>query len=69
MDLSRYDLIRPDIIESLDEYAKNGRPMGHFLSAVVSNNLFEAVGRADSDNLETLPIICSYIYNKLPYTC
>ena len=69
MDMSRYDLIRPDIIESLNAYAEHGRPTGHFLGAVLSNDLFGAVGKADSDNIETLALICSYIYNKLPAIC
>jgi predicted nucleotidyltransferase len=61
--------IRPDIKETLDRYASQGIPTGDFLAAVLSNNLMEAMGRADSFNQATLPEICSYIYNELPSPC
>ena len=69
MDMSRYDLIRPDIIDSLKAYAESGQPTGGFLEAVLSNDLFGAVGKADNDNIETLPLICSYIYNEISSAC
>lgn len=54
---------------SLDRYAIEHIECGHFLTAVLENDLFEAVGRADSENLEVLPHICAYVYNILPATC
>lgn len=61
--------IRDDIKEALDDYAENGAPLGDFLTAVVENNLFEALGRADSYNRATIFQICGYIYNELPSPC
>lgn len=61
--------MRDDVKESLDRYVKQGIPPGGFLTAVLENNLFEAVGRADEYNLATLASICRYIYNDLPATC
>jgi len=61
--------ITPWIKESLDEYAANGRPTGGFLYAVLSNDLMEAVGRADETNRFLLFDICSYIYNHMPISC
>lgn len=55
--------------EGLDRYVKEGIPTGDFLYAVLTNDLFEACGRADIYNQENLFDICSYIYNHLPSTC
>lgn len=57
------------VIESLDLYVKQGIPTGDFLKAVLSNDLMEAVGRADHWNQKTLVNICGYIYNELPKDC
>jgi hypothetical protein len=57
------------IKNSLDRYVKEGTPTGGFLYAVLSNDLFEAFGRADIDNRMSLFDICSYIYGELPSTC
>lgn len=67
--MSDYDSIRPDIRESLDQWAEIARPPGGFLEAVLTNDLFGAVGHADSYNIETIPAICSYVYNELPSIC
>ncbi len=40
--------------------------MGSFLTAVVENNLDEAVGKADSVNVCALPIYVKYFYNYAP---
>lgn len=42
---------------------------GHFLSAVVNNDLFQATGRADLDALDSLPAICRFFYNYAPSGC
>jgi len=61
--------VRPDIKEALEAYAYKGRELGDFLTAVVANDLMEAMGRADSYNRATIHQICSFIYNELPSTC
>lgn len=61
--------IRHDIRAALDRYAQEGMLLGDFLTAVVENNLMQALGRADSYNRATIHQICSYIYNELPSTC
>jgi hypothetical protein len=62
--------IRPDIKAALDSWADGSHPfIGDFLRAVLSNNLMEAVGRADDDNIRVLPAICSYVYMELPGPC
>jgi hypothetical protein len=65
-----YSRIRPDIREALDNWGSGDAPYcGDFLRAVLSNDLREAVGRADNDNLRTLPAIVGYVYNELPGNC
>ena len=58
-----------DIKASLDRYVNDKIPTGGFLEAVLSNNLVEAVGRADSNNIQRIPEIVKYIYNNLPSNC
>lgn len=61
--------MRWDVKESLDEYAKNGRPTGGFLEAFLANDLMGAVGRADGDNIQCFREIARYIYNDMPAGC
>ena len=58
-----------DIIESIDRYVEHGVPTGGFLEAVICNDLREACGRADQDNLRIIPAIVGYLYNHCPSTC
>ena len=58
-----------DIRKSLDAYVQQRRPLGGFLQAVIENNFMEAVGRADSRNVEQLVAIASYVYHDMPSTC
>lgn len=61
--------MREDIKEAIDRYAKERRPVGDFLTAVLANDLMEATGRADADNRKDLFEICSYVYNHIPTRC
>ena len=62
-------MIQRHIKESIDLYVSEGVPPGVFLTAVLSNDLMEALGRADRENRETLYDICGYIYNEIPSAC
>jgi hypothetical protein len=61
--------IRADMIGSIWRYVHYGIPPGDFLQAVICNDLSEAVGRADRENLQNLPAFCSYFYNETPSSC
>lgn len=62
--------VRSDIKEALHRWATGSNPfLGGFLSAVVSGNLHEAVGRADTYNLHTLPAIVAWLHNHAPSLC
>lgn len=58
--------IKPPTMEGLQMYLYEGVPMGGFLQAVMNNDLFQAVGRADSENRESLYAIVQLIYNEFP---
>ncbi len=60
----------PDhMLEGIKLYADHGILPGGFLQAVISHDLFEAVGRADSTNIHDLPAFCSYFYYETPSGC
>jgi hypothetical protein len=58
-----------NIIESLDRYVNYGIPTGNFLRAVLENNLKEALGLADENNIFHLYGIVNFLYNKCPSLC
>jgi hypothetical protein len=57
------------MMESLERYINDGVPPGHFLQAVIENDLEAAVARADSNNMGQLPAYVGYLYNKAPQGC
>lgn len=61
--------IRDDMVQAINDYIKNHIPVGSFLQAVICNNLAEAVGQADQDNLQNLPAFVNYFYNIAPSIC
>ncbi len=63
------DLCPQHTKESFDRYVESGILCGGFGSAVLENNLMEAVLRADSVNIEAIPHICAYVYHKMPASC
>ena len=54
------------IREGLKNYIINSISTGGFLHAVLVNDLFSAVGRADETNKVQLHEIIRFIYNHLP---
>ena len=63
-------VVLPDHLkESIDAYVNDGRPTGGFLAACIDNNLMEAVGRADEDNIQALSAIVGYLYNEVNGYC
>ena len=55
--------------EGLIDYVVRRRDPGHFLTAVLENNLAGAIGRADSSNLKALQNWVRVIYNYAPSNC
>lgn len=54
---------------ALERYVLQGIPTGSFLEAVLSNDLFDAMARADACNMEALPAIVGYIAQRFPRGC
>jgi hypothetical protein len=61
-----YDQIPTRTIDAINGYVNEGRSVGGFLWAVLSNDLQGAVGRADLENLDALVAIVRYVYNEIP---
>jgi hypothetical protein len=51
---------------ALRAYLVDGEPPGQFLTAVLKNDLFNACGHADEENLRNLPAFMGYLYNEAP---
>ena len=51
---------------SLHRFVVHGIEPGGFLTAVLSNDLQGACGNADEENLDALPGIVAFIYNRVP---
>lgn len=64
-----YDLLPGHLREGLKRYVEKGSPVGHFLTACLSNSLIDAVGRADQTNREHLVGIVQFLWNELPLEC
>lgn len=60
----------PDyMIHSVIAYILEGRAVGHFLTAVFSNDLKEACNRADEENAKKIYNYVSFLYNNAPIGC
>lgn len=64
--LPTWGMVPEDMRESLCAHLCIGRPVGHFLTAVLSNNLYEAAGRADPLNAVALADYAKVLYNDAP---
>ena len=53
----------------ITRYVEQGIPPGDFLTAIIENNLSEAIGRADDENMANIPAYCAYFYNEAPSPC
>jgi hypothetical protein len=63
-------IVIPEIVKaSIDRYVEKRQPVGDFLRAVLSNDLREAVIRADETNLRELKQIVGYCYWEIPGKC
>jgi len=60
----------PDyMMNGLELYIDRGVLPGSFLTAVLENDLKEAVSRADDTNIDNLPAYMAYLYNEAPAEC
>lgn len=61
-----YYLIPSHMHGAIERYIVQGIPPGSFLTAVLSNDLKEAVARADHENQESLVNWVKFLYNHVP---
>ena len=62
-------MIPRHIKTAIDGYVDHGRSIGGFVFAVLCNDLFEAVARADEYSRLCLDDICKYIFNFTSPSC
>lgn len=63
------ELIEPRFKQSIDWYVEHKLPPGHFITAVLENDLMGAFGRADAQAIENIKHIICYCYNEIPSGC
>lgn len=66
---SQYDAIPLNIRRSLRDYLTDGIDPGSFLFAVITNDLRQAIGRADRDSLAAIKEIVMFLMNRTPGIC
>lgn len=64
-----YELIPPHMLNLIREYLENGEYMGNFLTSVFANDLKNALGLADNDNIKLLNVYVSFVVWKVPAEC
>jgi len=57
------------MMSGIKRYVEEGILPGHFLQAIISNDLFEACAKADDDSIRNLPAYVAYFYNETPMVC
>ena len=65
----QYADIPVDMQDSLKRYVIEKIKPGDFLSAVITNDLWRAVGHADAINLPLLKTYVQWFYNRSPSGC
>ena len=65
----RHFYVPERMMEHLRRYIEKHEPVGDFLTALLENDLREACGRADDENLHNLPAYVAYLHNEAPGKC
>lgn len=69
MSTLRYELLPEHLRGGVQRYIEHGIQPGHFLTAVICNDLIEACGRADETCKRELFNIVKWFYNEAPVLC
>ncbi len=64
-----YEIIDEAILDGLCRFAVDGIRPGGFLSAVLENDLFESMKRADAENFAALRELMIFVHQELPAPC
>lgn len=65
----QYEAIPAHMQEALRRYVVQGLAPGHFLSAVIKNDLRGAINYADATNAPLLKLYVQWFYNEAPDNC
>lgn len=65
----RYDSLPKHLRGGIKRYLEEGILPGSFLQAVITNNLFRAVGAADEESKKHLVSIVAFMYYEAPSNC
>ena len=57
----------PHMAAGLQRYIERGIPPGHFLTALLSNDLIGAYNRADDENTAAMRLWVRFMYWELPH--
>ena len=57
------------LLNGLIMWGKKQCQCGGFLTAVLKNDLMEAIGRADEHSLAAIKYVAMFVYNELPRDC
>lgn len=68
-DVGEYDMIPDRILRAINAHVRCGQQTGHFVTAVLSNDLQAAIMRADEESMSALRQIAMYVYNRCPSGC
>lgn len=60
-----YEKIPPLVMAGMKRYVENRVKPGHFLTAVIQNDLGQAVGKADLDSYAALKEIVQWFWNEV----
>jgi hypothetical protein len=55
--------------EGLTAHIMTGRPVGHFLTAMLEGKLFEACSRADEENEHAIYRYARFLHHRAPIGC
>lgn len=67
--LMSFEMIPDRLMDGTKRYVEGHIKPGSFLTAVIQNNLTEALGRADDESRLLLHDIVKWFYNEAPFTC
>jgi hypothetical protein len=67
--LRKLDMLPEYMREGMQQWIERGFATGHFLCAVLRNDLRGAIERADEENVRRLKDYVVYLYNYAPTGC
>jgi len=69
VDVIDYSLLPEHLRDGMRRYVEHGIRPGHFLTAVLENDLLEAFNRADETSAYALKNIAEFLQCQLPMEC